>query len=114
MLHESWSMSLARGTATPTRSTLRTSGVTITNPTLLVEVLSPSTEHDDRGSKWLHYQQIPSLQECVLVSQSEPLVERHRRLPDGSWEHSDHAAGTVMLTTGAEIALASLYDALPE
>ena len=45
-------------------------GQTITNPTLIVEVLSPTTEHVDRGNKWQHYQRIPSLQEYVLVSQS--------------------------------------------
>src|SRR5690606_11859443 len=65
------------------------SGVTIVNPTLLVEVLSPSTEHDDRGSKWLHYQQIASLQEYVLVSQAEARLERFRRLPSGAWEYLD-------------------------
>ena len=43
-------------------------GATITNPTVLVEVLSPSTEQEDRGSKWQHYQLIPSLREYVLVS----------------------------------------------
>src|SRR5215468_9219753 len=36
-------------------------GATITNPTILVEVLSPSTEHEDRGNKWQHYQLVPSL-----------------------------------------------------
>src|SRR5690606_9542154 len=46
-------------------------GATITNPTRRVEVLSPSTEQEDRGSKWQQYQLIPSLQEYVLVSQSE-------------------------------------------
>jgi Uma2 family endonuclease len=45
-------------------------GSTITNPTLIVEVLSPSTEQDDRGSKWQHYQQLTSLHEYVLFSQT--------------------------------------------
>lgn len=58
-------------------------GATITNPTLIVEVLSPSTEQEDRGNKWQHYQLIPSLQEYVLVSQTEPRVERYRRLSSG-------------------------------
>lgn len=90
------------------------SGATITNPTLLVEILSPSTEHDDRGSKWLHYQQIPSLQEYVLVSQDANRVERYRRLPSGGWEYTEHSTGNVRVTTGAELDLSSLYDALPE
>ena len=89
-------------------------GATITNPTLIVEVLSPSTEHEDRGSKWQHCQLVPSLQEYVLVSQTEPRVERYRRLASGTWEYSDVTAGIVELSTGAAIDLASLYDALPD
>jgi Uma2 family endonuclease len=89
-------------------------GATITNPTLLVEVLSPSTEQEDRGNKWQHYQLIPSLQEYVLVSQAEPRIERYRRLPSGAWEYSDATTGTVELSSGARIDLARLYDALPD
>lgn len=89
-------------------------GATITNPTLLVEVISPSTEQEDRGNKWQHYQLIPSLQEYVLVTQSEARVERYRRLPSGTWEYSDTTSGTVELSTGAVLDLATLYDALPE
>lgn len=86
---------------------------TITNPTLLVEVLSPSTEQEDRGNKWLHYQSIPSLQEYVLVSQAEARVERYRRLPSGAWEYSDVTSGTLELSTGAVLDLTLLYDGLP-
>jgi Uma2 family endonuclease len=89
------------------------SGVTIVNPTLLVEVLSPSTEHDDRGSKWLHYQQIASLQEYVLVSQAEARIERFRRLPSGAWEYLDITEGALDLVTGARLELASLWADLP-
>ena len=89
-------------------------GATITNPTLLVEVLSPTTEQEDRGNKWLHYQLIPSLQEYVLVDQVRARVERYRRLPSGAWEYSDTTSGTVELTSGAVLDLAKLYDRLPE
>lgn len=88
-------------------------GATITNPTLLVEVLSPSTEQEDRGNKWQHYQLIPSLREYVLVSQAEARVERYRRLPGGTWEYLDVTEGTLELTTGGVLDLARLYDALP-
>jgi Uma2 family endonuclease len=88
-------------------------GITITNPTILVEVLSPSTEQEDRGNKWQHYQLLPSLQEYVLVSQTEPRVERYRRLASGAWEYSDVTSGTVRLSTGATIDLAELYANLP-
>jgi Uma2 family endonuclease len=89
-------------------------GSTITNPTLLVEVLSPSTEQDDRGAKWQHCQLIPSLVEYVLVSQAEPRIERYRRLPSGGWEYSDATEGVVSLATGARLALSELYASLPE
>ena len=90
------------------------SGNTITNPTLIVEVLSPSTEEEDRGNKWRHYQLIPSLNEYVLVSQSPARVERYRRVASGAWEYRDFAEGSVDLATGAKIDLAALYAELPD
>jgi Uma2 family endonuclease len=89
-------------------------GATITNPTLIVEVLSPTTEHVDRGNKWQHYQLIPSLQEYVLVNQSHARVEWYRRLPSGGWEYHDVTEGTVQLPSGVTIELARLYADLPE
>jgi Uma2 family endonuclease len=88
-------------------------GATITNPTLLVEVLSPSTEQEDRGNKWQHYQLIPALHEYVLVSQSEPRVERYRRLPNGNWEYSETTRGSVELSSGGVLDIARLYEDLP-
>ena len=55
------------------------------NPKVIFEVLSDSTEAYDRGKKFGHYRQIPSLMEYVLVSQTEPLIERYARTPDDSW-----------------------------
>ncbi|MBK7077636.1 MAG: Uma2 family endonuclease [Myxococcales bacterium] len=88
-------------------------GSTLTNPTLIVEVLSPATEAYDRGGKWQQYQLIPSLQEYVLVSQSEPRIEHYRRLPSGAWEYADVTTGTLALAAGAVLELARLYDDLP-
>jgi Uma2 family endonuclease len=58
---------------------------TVVNPTALVEVLSNSTEAYDRGRKFQHYRQIATLQEYVLVSQTEPLIEQFIRQADGRW-----------------------------
>jgi len=88
------------------------SGTTITNPSLLVEVLSPSTEEVDRGSKLQDYQRIPSLQEYVLVSQ-HPRLEIYRRLSSGSWEYRDVREGVVTLASGATLDLSILYTYLP-
>lgn len=88
-------------------------GATITNPALIVEVLAPSTEQDDRSGKWQHYQLITSLQEYVLVTQSEARIERYRRLPSGSWEYEDVTEGSMTLSTGAVLDIAKLYGGLP-
>ena len=58
---------------------------TLTNPTAIIEVLSPSTEGYDRGAKFRNYRQLPSLIEYVLVAQDEPVCERYVRQTDGSW-----------------------------
>lgn len=88
-------------------------GPTITNPSLIVEVLSASTEEEDRGNKWQHYQRIPALQEYVLVSQSGPRVEVYRRLDSGGWEYRESTEGAVRLAGGATLDLAVLYADLP-
>ncbi len=58
---------------------------TLVNPTAIVEVLSPTTEAYDRGAKFRQYREIRTLQEYILVSQVEPVVERFTREPDGIW-----------------------------
>ena len=58
---------------------------TLINPVLIVEVLSDSTEAYDRGRKFDHYQQIPSLREYLLISQSEPRLDLFIRQPGGEW-----------------------------
>lgn len=65
----------------------------VTNPTLLVEVLSDSTEAYDRGAKAAHYRRIPSLKEYVLVAQEEKRIEVYRRSPRGSWELFEARSG---------------------
>lgn len=61
---------------------------TITNPILLVEVISESTEAKDRGEKMLAYRTLDSLQEYVLVSQNSAVVEQFSKNQDGKWIHS--------------------------
>ena len=59
---------------------------TLLNPQIIFEILSPSTESYDRGTKFAHYRSLPSLQEYILVAQDQPLIERFTRLPQGTWE----------------------------
>jgi Uma2 family endonuclease len=60
-------------------------GESATNPTVLVEVLSPSTEDYDRGLKLGDYKLIPSLREVLLVAHDRREIELVRREPDGTW-----------------------------
>src|SRR5438477_2136542 len=85
---------------------------TITNPVLLVEVLSVTTEKGDRGNKWMHYQRISSLQEYILVSQ-ESRIEIFRRMAADTWEYLEVQEGNVRLASGPTLDLAVLYANLP-
>lgn len=58
-------------------------GDTLVNPTLIIEILSPSTEATDRGRKFAEYQRIPSLREYILISQDQPRIERFARQTEG-------------------------------
>ena len=58
---------------------------TFVNPTVLAEVLANSTEAHDRGKKFEHYQQIPTLKEYLLVSQKEPRIEQYIRQQGRDW-----------------------------
>ena len=81
----------------------------VTNPSVLVEVLSPSTETTDRIEKWAHYRRIPSLQAYVLVSQSEQRIEAYRR--DGTrWIYEEAGPGETLRIGGIEVDVA--VDAL--
>lgn len=81
------------------------SPTTITNPTVIVEVLSDSTRDYDRGAKAEHYRQIPSLKACLLVSHQRPLIEAWRRAEDGRWSLSEHGPGAVIELPGLDVAL---------
>lgn len=60
---------------------------TITNPVLIVEALSDTTEAKDRGEKMLAYRTLESLREYVLISQAKPIVEQFIKNSDGDWIH---------------------------
>jgi Uma2 family endonuclease len=73
-------------------------GHTVVNPTLVVEVLSPSTENYDRGEKREHYQRIPTVREIVLVAHDTRRVELWRRDGD-AWSEHVVSEGAVELTS---------------
>ncbi|MEK6406681.1 MAG: Uma2 family endonuclease [Acidobacteriota bacterium] len=61
----------------------------LVNPSLIVEILSESTEAYDRGKKFLAYQSIDSFKEYLLVAQDRPYITHYVRQADGSWLRTD-------------------------
>lgn len=80
---------------------------TLVNPTVLVEVLSDSTESYDRGKKFGFYRTLPSFTEYLLIAQDEYHVEHYSRQPDGKW------LLTVLDSLDAEVILPSIACHLP-
>lgn len=86
---------------------------TLLNPTLIIEVLSRTTEAYDRGRKFDHYASIPSLQEYVLVAQDHPGVQQYQRVPDGSWRFmscNQLDATANLAAINVSLSLSDIYD----
>jgi Uma2 family endonuclease len=85
---------------------------TLLNPTVIVEVLSDSTEKYDRGKKSNHYRQIASLKELILIAQDRSHVERFTRQANGDWlfhEQKELTADFELKSLGISIAISELY-----
>lgn len=85
----------------------------LTNPTLIVEVLSDSTEAHDRGDKFTHYKSIPSLREYLLVAQHRTHITQYAKREDGSWSYSetnDLAASVHLSSIDCVLELTSVYE----
>lgn len=89
-------------------------GQASTNPVVVVEVLSPSTEGDDDGDKRLDFQSLASMQAYVLASQDQRCVKVYRRTERGEWSqhadvYRDDQAFELPILTSA-ISIADIYD----
>jgi Uma2 family endonuclease len=85
-------------------------GEAITNPTVVLEVLSESTESYDRGEKFAHYIRLPSLTDYVLVSQAERRIEVFRRpAARGHWQREAAGAGQSVMVRGEPLSVDDLY-----
>lgn len=84
------------------------------NPTVVIEVLSPSTEAFDRGEKFLRYQNWnPTLTDYLLVSQTQHIIEHYTRQDDGSWSYFcyQELANTLTIKSiECSLNLAEVYD----
>lgn len=85
----------------------------ILNPILIVEVSSESTAAYDRGKKFLSYQQLNSLQDYLLVSQDEILVEGYARQGNNTWLYTKVTgleATLALASVNCQLALRDIYD----
>lgn len=91
---------------------------TLLNPSLIIEVLSTSTEAYDRGKKFAHYRKIESLQEYLMLAQDSCRAELFARQPDGLWvlqEEADSLDHDMQLrSVQCSLALADVYDMVLE
>lgn len=92
---------------------IHTDRMCLLNPTLLIEVLSPSTREYDTGAKREHYQQIPSLRHILFIDQPARHVRHYHRSEGGVWELSEAQSGALALPDlGGSLMLDDLYAAL--
>ena len=83
------------------------------NPTLIVEVLSPTIADYDKGAKFDHYRTIESLREYILVWQDKKRVARYTKRTDGSWTLNDFIgedAEIELISIGSRLAIEDIYD----
>lgn len=76
----------------------------VTDPVLIAEVLSPTTERQDRLEKRLAYQHLPTLREYVLIAQDKIQAEVHRRIEDG-WEIERYSEGDKLRFDSVDLTL---------
>ena len=82
----------------------------VANPSILVEVLSSTTEPYDRGLKWEGYQRLASLTDYLLVAQHEARIEHYQRAPDRGWFYRTYGTGErIMLGNGAQLEVDAIY-----
>lgn len=86
---------------------------TITNPLIIAEVLSESTANYDRGEKFRLYRTIPTLQEYILISQTEMHIEQFAKTADNKWILSEYDGQDTILTLNHiqfQVSLKDIYD----
>jgi Uma2 family endonuclease len=83
------------------------------NPTVIIEVLSPSTEELDRSVKFFAYQKLPSLREYLLVAQDRIRIEHFIRQPDGQWLQREYTRAEQVIhleSTNIDLPVQAVYE----
>jgi Uma2 family endonuclease len=86
---------------------------TITNPSVIIEILSSSTRNYDKGEKFTLYREIDSLQEYILIDSERIMVEKFIRNSDNSWQLTEYKSmdkSFAITTLTIEIQLAAIYE----
>jgi Uma2 family endonuclease len=87
----------------------------LTNPALIIEILSPSTEAYDRGDKFTRYKSISSFSEYLLVAQHRPHITQFFRQADGSWaynEFNDLDSTVKLASLDCDLPLSEVYEGI--
>jgi Uma2 family endonuclease len=86
---------------------------TVTNPLLIAQILSDSTQEYDRGEKFEAYRTLPTFQEYLLIDQSKPHVEQFVRQSESQWlftEYRELESQVQLSSLPVELALKDLYE----
>jgi Uma2 family endonuclease len=90
-----------------------TGKTTITNPRLIVEVLSKSTQNYDQGDKFLYYRSLPEFQEYILISQSRPYVMQYNKTEENKWlltEYEGENASLSLTSINFGLSFQEIYE----
>jgi Uma2 family endonuclease len=83
------------------------------SPTVIIEILSPSTKNYDRGKKFNLYKDIPTLKEYIMIDSESVLVEAYYINENKNWELKEHKEITDVLSfvsLGFDVALVNIYE----
>lgn len=86
---------------------------TVTNPSVIIEILSSTTRNYDKGEKFTLYREIDSLQEYILIDSERIMVEKFIRNADKSWQLTEYKTieqSFSIETVGIEMQLTDIYD----
>lgn len=86
---------------------------TVVNPILIAEVLSKSTQDDDRGGKFLAYRTIPTLREYVLIDQYRAYIERYEKKAENQWLFTEYKSlndGVSLTSVPVQLTLNDIYE----
>jgi len=90
-----------------------TGKTTVTNPRLIVEVLSKSTQNYDQGDKFLYYRSLPEFQEYILIIQSRPYIMQYNKTQENKWlltEYEGENASLSLTSVNFALSFQEIYE----